>query len=69
MVELLECALPGIGPGCLLWYIWVGVVLKCIAAKPGESENPNFKSYTGKTREHLPITGHVYAQCFYVFPR
>jgi hypothetical protein len=56
MVELLECASPGLGPGCLLWYIWVGVVLKCIAAKPGESEKPNWKSYMehlGNTYLHL----------------
>ena len=52
MVELLECASPGLGPGCLLWYIWVGVVLKCIAAEPGESEKPNWKSYM----EHLGNT-------------
>ena len=30
MVELPECASPGSGPGCLLWYIRLGAELKCI---------------------------------------
>ena len=52
MVELPECASPGLGPGCLLWYIRLGAELKCVRGSGGAAA-PGIEYVS----QSLPITG------------